>query len=137
MPKLNTLPQLVAGIRKAINGDDHFVIVTDRPSVHVALVGLAAGCALSGACALDELAFAAFDFIDGNCGHRSAVSILAIPKSALTAADLQKFAANVGFKLAMRPEGDLVVLGDQEFLMGVLQSLHGGTARTAGVPAMN
>ena len=137
MSKLNTVPQLVAGIRRAIDGDDHFVIVTDRPGVHVALVGLATGCALSGACALEELAFAAFDFIDASCGQRAAVSILAVPKRALTAAGLQKFAAGVGFKIAMRPEGDLVVLGDQEFLMGVLRSLHGGTARTVGIPAMN
>lgn len=136
MPAVKT--GLIDGIRQAINGREHFVFITDLAEVHLALVGLAAACILQGDCTEAEVSFAAFEFVDASCGRRSPVSILAIPKHALTVEDLHEFLGAIGFRAATRLDKDLIPLGSEtEFLVGVLDSLRRGTARVAGEPATN
>lgn len=137
MAELTSHDTIAAHLRRCLAGGDRWCFLTDCQPGRTILGGLAAVVLLEGTDP-EDVVTAAFDFLVIPTRHTVSVTLLSVPKSALSAADIRDLLAAVGLSVPPRDGQDVFLLGnDPAYLAGVLELLTKGKCYPAGQAANN
>jgi hypothetical protein len=137
MPEFRTPFEIAAGVRTVLDNRDHWVFATDLQSGHMALSALAILVVFDGFTA-PPLLYASFHFQNLRTMERTPVSLLAIPKSRLTLANVREFMH--GYALDRSPSADrdiFAITNNPDLLMIALDSIRRGKAFPITDPEVN
>jgi hypothetical protein len=137
MPRLKDSTSM-ARVRDAIRARTRWVFVTELGDGHRQLASLAVNLALRwellGLCPDALLDYGLIDFCNGPTGHRGVISILTVPKSALSVDEVNSFLGCLSPRQQTDGSEDLFGLcldtdAGREMLTLFLQAVHKGKFR--------
>jgi hypothetical protein len=140
MRHLTTAAAAAAHLTDAVRGRDRWIFVADSEGGHLALVEIGAGLLRKAAAARrppPELAFGCFDFCNLPTRCRGWFSVLTVPKSAMTAKQVQRAVRPT--RRIKAPQGqDIIIMAvDVEAAATLLAAAERGELAPSGAAAWN